>query len=184
MDYNTTTELQEYLDRNEKLIWSGQPKKGVVFRTSDVFLIPFSLLWCSFAVFWITTAFMSGAPLFFVLFGIPFVIMGLVLVFGRFFIDAKRREKTYYGVTDNRIIIKSGIYKTSIESIPLKTLSNIEYTENRDGSGTINVGPKNAMQVWGNGMNWWPGVKASPSLDLIPDVRQVYNKIIEIQKAG
>lgn len=38
------------------------------------------------------------------------------------------------------------------------------------------------MMRWGNGMNWWPGIKETPSLDLIQDVRKVYNKIIEIQK--
>lgn len=180
MDYNVTTELQQHLDTNEKLIWTGRPKTGVVFRIADIFLIPFSLLWCGFAIFWVIMA--SQGSIFFAMFGIPFVVIGLIFVFGRFIIDAKQRENTYYGLTDDRIIIKSGIYNKSIKSLNIKTLSDIEYVEKNDGSGTINIGPKNPMMMWGNGMNWWPGVKASPSLDLIPDVRKVYNKIIEIQK--
>jgi hypothetical protein len=32
-------------------------------------------------------------------------------------------------------------------------------------------------------MSWWPGVRQTPSLDLIQEVRKVYNKIIEIQRA-
>ncbi len=36
--------------------------------------------------------------------------------------------------------------------------------------------------IWGNGMNWWPGIKANPQLDLIQNVRKVYNQIIEIQQ--
>ncbi|MFY7943703.1 MAG: hypothetical protein ACOVNZ_03940 [Crocinitomicaceae bacterium] len=183
MDFNVTTELRQHLESNEKLVWTGRPKTGIVFRTADIFLIPFSLFWCGFAIFWFTSALASGAPFFFAMFGIPFVVMGLIFVFGRFIIDAKQRENTYYGVTDDRIIIKSGIYRKSIKSLNIKTLSEIEYVEKNDGSGTINIGPKNPMMIWGNGMNWWPGVKATPSLELIPDVRKVYNKIIEIQKS-
>ena len=112
MDYNLTTELQEHLDTNEKLIWTGQPKKGIVFRTADIFLIPFSLLWCGFAIFWVIMA--SQGSIFFAMFGIPFVIIGLIFVFGRFIIDAKQRENTYYGLTDDRIIIKSGVYKKTL----------------------------------------------------------------------
>lgn len=181
MDYNLTTDLQEHLDSNEKLIWAGQPKKGIFFRTSDIFLIPFSLLWCGFAIFWVIMA--SHGSIFFAMFGIPFVFIGLIFVFGRFIIDAKQRENTFYGLTDDRIIIKSGVYKKSIKSLNIRTLSDIEYDEKNDGSGTINIGPKNPMMMmWGSGMSWWPGIKATPSLDLIQDVRKVYNKIIEIQK--
>ena len=182
MDTNLTNELQQHLETNETLVWTGKPKTGIVFRSTDLFLIPFSLLWCGFAIFWFTTALSSGAPFFFALFGIPFVIMGLIFVFGRFIIDAKQRENTYYGITEDRIIIKSGVFKKSIQSLNIKTLSDIEYVEKNDGSGTITIGPKNPMMVWGNGMNWWPGVKVTPALDLIQDVRKVYGKIIEIQK--
>lgn len=183
MDYNLTAELQEHLDTNEKLIWTGQPKKGIVFRSVDIFLIPFSLLWCGFAIFWEFSVISNGGPFFLKLWGIPFVLIGLIFVFGRFIIDAKQRENTVYGLTDERIIIKSGVFKKTIKSLNIRTLSDIEYDEKNDGSGTINIGPKNPMMsMWGNGMNWWPGIKATPSLDLIPEVRTVYNKIIEIQK--
>lgn len=100
MEYYDITELQQYLDTNEKLLWTGRPKTGIVFRTADIFLIPFSLLWCGFAIFWVTMA--SQASIFFAMFGIPFVVIGLMLVFGRFIIDAKLRAHTYYGLTNNR----------------------------------------------------------------------------------
>jgi len=182
MDYNVNSELQQHLEPGEKLIWTGRPKTGIVFRTADIFLIPFSLLWCGFAIFWFTTALASGAPFFFLIFGSVFVVIGLVFVFGRFLIEAKQRENTYYGLTEDRIIIKSGVYTKTVKSLNIRTLSDIEYVEKKDGSGTINIGPKNPMMMWGNGMNWWPGVKATPSLDLIQDVKKVYNRIIEIQK--
>lgn len=182
MDFKTSNELKDHLDINENLIWTGRPKKGIIFRASDIFLIPFSILWCGFAIFWFTTALASGAPFFFALFGVPFVIVGLNFVFGRFIIDAKHRANTIYGLTDNRIIIKSGIFSQSIKSLNIKTISDIEYEEKGDGSGTITIGPKNPMMTWGRGLELYPGNKTTPSLDLIQDVRKVYNKIIEIQK--
>jgi hypothetical protein len=183
MDFIIETELQQYLDTNEKLVWAGQPKKGIQFRTADIFIIPFSLLWCGFAIFWFSTALNSGAPFFFSLFGIPFVVFGLIFVFGRFIIDAKQRESTYYGVTQDRIIIKSGLFRKTIKSLNIRTLSDIEYTEKGDGSGTINIGPRNPYLMRGYGMNGWAGRQATPSLDMIQEVRKVYSKIIEIQKS-
>jgi len=181
MDYITSIKLQEHLSFNEKLIWTGHPKKGIVFRTADIYLIPISLLWCGFAIFWMIMA--AQGSIFFAIFGIPFVVIGLIFVFGRFIIDAKQRENTYYGLTEDRIIIKSGVFKKSVKSLNIKTLSDIEFDEKSDGSGTINIGPRNPTMMLGNGMSWWPGIRQTPSLDLIPDVRKVYNKIIEIQRA-
>ncbi len=180
--FNLTSELQEHLDINERLIWTGQPKKGIVFRTADIFLIPFSVLWCYFSILWEISVFSTDTPLFFKLWDIPFILVGLISLFGRFIIDAKQRENTFYGLTDYRIIIKSGVFKKSIKSLNVRTLPEIEYEEKHDGSGTIYIGPKKPIMIWGNGINWWPRVKPTPSLNLIQNVRQVYKKIIEIQK--
>jgi hypothetical protein len=175
------SELRQHLDSNETLIWADQPKSGIVFRSADIFLIPFSLLWCGFAIFWFVGVLTSGAAIF-ALFGVPFIIMGLIFVFGRFIIDSMQREHTLYGLTEDRIIISYGVFSKKIKSINLRTLSDIEYDEKEDGSGTINIGPKNPSMMWGNGMSWWPGMRATPQLDLIPNVRQVYNQIILLQK--
>ncbi|MDP4723728.1 MAG: PH domain-containing protein [Crocinitomicaceae bacterium] len=180
MENDLSKAFQGHLDTNEKLIWTGQPKKGIVFRTADLFLIPFSLAWCGFAIFWFVSALRSVVP-FFALFGVPFVIIGLIFVFGRFVIDAKQRANTFYALTEERIIIKSGIYKKSIKSLNLRTLSDIELEEKSNGSGTISIGPKNPMLIWNNGMNWMPGANATPSLDLIEDARKVYKLIVDLQ---
>lgn len=65
-------EHSEYLDGREKLPWTGQPKSGMVFRSADIFLIPFSLLWCGFAICGIIMAFQGSLA--FVMCGIPFAI--------------------------------------------------------------------------------------------------------------
>jgi len=177
---NLQSELREHLDRDESLIWAGKPKQGIVFRTSDSFIIPFSLFWLGFAIIWTLMA--AQGSWVFALFGIPFVIMGLNFVFGRFIIEKKQREHTTYGITENRILIKSGIFTKNIKSLSIKTLSDIELSENGDGSGTISIGPKNPFNIWGNGLNWWPGMKVNSQLEMISNARKVYNQIIELQR--
>jgi len=100
--------VNQFLNPGEQLLWWGRPKTGLLFRKADIFIIPFSLLWCGFSVFWVYLALSYDAPMYFVLFGIPFVVIGLFLVFGRFFIDAWMRERTYYGITEKRIIRVTG----------------------------------------------------------------------------
>jgi len=79
----------------------------------------------------------TQAPFFFKLWGIPFVLVGLYIVVGRFFVDARTRGRTFYGVTSERIIIISGVFSRQTKSLQLRTLSDISLTERADGSGTI-----------------------------------------------
>ncbi len=140
-NYAIESELSPNLSSDEKLIWAGKPKTGIIFRSSDVFLIPFSLLWCGFTVFWETSVIASGAPFFFKIWGIPFVLAGLYITGGRFFIDAKKRANTVYGITSDRIIIKSGIFNQSIKSLNIRTLTDITIDQKSDNSGTVTLGP-------------------------------------------
>ena len=105
-------QIEAQLSRDEKVLWAGQPKQGVILRGADALMIPFSLMWGGFAIFWELSVLQSDAPAIFVLFGIPFVLIGLYLIVGRFFFDAKQRANTYYGVTDERVIIIDGFSKT------------------------------------------------------------------------
>ena len=143
-------------------------------------MVPFSLLWGGFAIFWETSVIMSGAPFFFALFGIPFVLVGLYIIFGRFLIDTKQRERTFYGVTDQRIVIISGTFGRKVKSLNLRTLSDISLNENVDHSGTITFGATHPISWW-MGNTTWPGMPTAPSFEMIPEARTVYMKIREAQ---
>ncbi|MBF4607746.1 hypothetical protein [Curtobacterium sp. VKM Ac-1393] len=96
---------REQLRPDEHLYWAGTSDPAKLFTARDGFLVPFSILWCGFAVFWTITATRGGAPFFFPLFGSVFVLMGLHLVFGRFIVKRHRKRTTVYAVTSRRALI-------------------------------------------------------------------------------
>lgn len=96
------------LQPGERLLWSGGSDPAVVVAPRDAFLIPFSVVWCGFVAFWLTTAITSGAPWFFVAFGSLFVVIGLHMLVGRFFVKRHRKRTTVYAVTDRRAFLTNG----------------------------------------------------------------------------
>jgi hypothetical protein len=177
--------LASQLVAGERLLWSGQPRQGVFLRASDAFLIPFSLLWGGFAIFWEYSVLSMGeAPLFFALWGLPFVVIGLYFIAGRFFVDAKQRANTVFGVTNQRVLIMSGLFNRKVKSVNLRTLSDISLDERANGTGTVSFGPTNPFALWGSAGMAWPGMPtASPAFELIPNARSVY-EIVRKAQAG
>jgi hypothetical protein len=185
MDANSSLAISKELGSGERLLWSGRPKQGVVFRGSDLFLIPFSLLWCGFAVFWEATVITGGAPLLFRLWGIPFVLVGLYMVFGRFLVEAKQRARTIYGLTDKDVVIVSGLLTRKVKRLNLRTLSDVSLEERAERRGTITFGPTPSSYAWCGGGSW-PGMArtAVPSFDMIENARGVYDLILTTQRGA
>jgi hypothetical protein len=185
MDANPTLVLSKELASGERLLWSGRPQQGVVVRRTDLFLIPFSLLWCGFAVFWEATVLTSKAPLLFRLWGIPFVLVGLYLVVGRFLVDAHQRGQTVYGLTDQNVVIVSGLRTRTVKRLTLRTLSDVSLEERSDRRGTITFGPTSPASAWFAGGSW-PGMGRTmvPSFDLIENARVVYDLILRTQRGA
>jgi Bacterial PH domain len=175
--------LELQLAAGERLLWTGQPRQGVLLRAADAYLIPFSLLWGGFAIFWEVGALSTDAPFFFKLWGVPFVLAGLYIMVGRFFADARQRDKTYYGVTNERVIIVSGILSRKVKSLNLRTLTDVSLDEKSDGSGTITFGAANPMSWWSGGVSFpgW-GQSSTPGFELIREAKKVYEIIRNAQR--
>jgi hypothetical protein len=182
MSEDFTDIFEAELEAQEHLLWSGQPQQGLMLRSSDMLLIPFSIMWGGFAIFWEVGVATSGAPFFFLLWGGMFVLVGLYFMIGRFFIDAQQRAQTYYAVTSERIIIVSGLLRREVRSLSLKGLPDMTFSQGRDGRGSIVFGSSptnNPMVVRG-----WPGTEKvlPPTFEMINEARAVYDKIRAAQK--
>jgi hypothetical protein len=176
-------ELRTLLEPGETLLWQGYPRRGLMLRPQDATLIPFSLIWGGFAIFWEWSVISSArAPVFFELWGIPFVCVGLYLIGGRFIWDAMSRAQTIYAVTNQRVVIISGVGRRNMRSLELQTLAETNLTETSDGRGTITFGPVNPYSAFGRS---WPGTGrvASPAFESIMRARDVL-KIIRDATSG
>jgi hypothetical protein len=110
--------------------------------------------------------------------------MGLHIIFGRFLVDAKQRANTFYGVTNQRIIIVSGLLNKKIKSLNLRTLSDVSVDERATGRGTISFGASNLSSWWTSGMAW-PGMpSAPPAFELIENPKAVLETIRKAQGAA
>jgi hypothetical protein len=164
------------LNGDEQLLWAGKPKEGIFFRTSDVFFMPFSILWGGGAIFLEYHMIVNKVPLFFAIWGIPFVLIGLYMMVGRFYVEAITRASTAYGVTNQRIIIISQYIYRRMQCIPLITIENIIIEQRNDGSGTIII--KGNIPFSRYSSLRWPGLRpVIPSLEFIVNVRGVYDML-------
>ncbi|WP_108485181.1 aspartate carbamoyltransferase catalytic subunit [Oceaniglobus ichthyenteri] len=100
---------EDILDPGETILWQGAPDPQVRL-TGGLGQSLFGLFFAGFALFWIAAAAFIGNDTGFVgmvfpLFGVPFLLIGLYMVFGRFIWDAYVRRGTFYTLTNKRAYI-------------------------------------------------------------------------------
>jgi hypothetical protein len=195
--------LRSDLAPGETLFWAGRPLRGVLLSLHDVFLIPFSLVWGGFALFWecfagwafvegAPTAFRAGTYAFFVMFPFmllfagPLVVFGQFLLWGRFVYDARRRERTFYGLSESRAIVLVERRRRSLTSISLEEHAWVEVVEERRGRGSIRFARSNATSTADERDVWsWPmrRRKALPRFELIDQAGAVKERVRKAQRA-
>jgi hypothetical protein len=160
----------------------GRPAGGIILTGRDTFLIPFSILWCGFVVFWIIGVLSSGAGAF-ALFGLAFLCFGLFFGIGRFLADAWLRSGMIYGLTDRRILILKAKPSVDFTSMDLSRLPQAQIIERGDGRGTVRFGPP--VSLFGSGRAgfamWMPSLDPTPQFIAIPDARRVFDLV---QRSG
>ena len=115
------TTIHNYLQSGEEILWEGQSLQvnRVTLNKSGILWLSFSILWVAMAI--IMTSFIKTTDstgmffkLVFPLFGLPFIAIGIFMVF---IVPAKQRKidsSTYYYVTNERIIINIDTVKTHV----------------------------------------------------------------------
>jgi len=112
------------------------------------------------------------APFFFCLWGVPFVLVGLYLIAGRFFVDARRRARTFYGLTGTRALIVVTGSTSTLTALDLAGQKHIELSEEARGRGSIRFGPPGGRRS-----------PAPPTFDSIAEVSAVYAQVRDAQRA-
>jgi hypothetical protein len=79
------------------------------------------------------------------LWGIPFVLIGQYMIGGRFLVDAWRKRRTSYAVTNRRILLLQEGWKRKTKLVFLESLPELSY----EGTsiGTVWLGPKFSPSV-------------------------------------
>jgi hypothetical protein len=179
INLDTKEELRRSLRKDEKLVWSGRPKTGIVLRRTDIFLIPFGLA-LFFPIPWQFRDWEINFSFF--IWTIPSGLICFYFIFGHLLVDARIRAKTVYGITSERIIIKTNSdLRLETHSLDIKELSDILLTEKEDKSGTITFGTSDRRTKMFRGMEM-PGLEQPPRLELIEDVKAVHDKILDLKR--
>ena len=113
------------------------------------------------------------------LWGVPFLIAGIYLIFGRFFHDAAIRKRLSYAVTDQRTLVLKGLSSAKLKSLDIDRLPKLELSEHGDGTGTIEM--EGDSSFFGSRMNgfgyWTPALSNATQFFRIDQPRKVYELI-------
>lgn len=173
IDSRAAMKMQPEMLSGENLHWAGMPDPNVIFHSDDWATVPFTLVWTGFFVFWEGNALgylgnsarHEGPSWFMVLWGVPFLLMGQYIVWGRFFHDAWLKRRTYYGVTSRRVLIVQEGRKRKTKWMFLEAIPMIE----REGTtmGTLWFGEKRPIIV-GRRSGWKSRGMSRFTLDDVP----------------
>ena len=192
----------------ETLLWSGQPQQGFLLRRSDLIWVPISLaagglsvavegwlVWTLWQVLQLGDH--SSMGLFILvglgvlaLVGLVLVLLAAFLVLGRFWFDSLRRQKTFYALTDRRVMICSTIIKKRIRSVALDPKIKVILAPHANRSGSIYL--NSDVYAWWllMGPPWWlplwPDVEAyqPPFVERIAQAEEVYKQIKQLTRAA
>lgn len=142
LPYDLRQLVERELNADETTAWVGRPRPirmAIKALPMALFAIPFT----GFAVYWMYSASGfkmpnggNGGVSFFSLFGVPFVIVGVGLLFSPLW-KMRVAKRTVYAVTNKRAIVFEGGWGTSVRSFGPDQLQNMNRKQRSDGSGDI-----------------------------------------------
>ena len=128
----------------ETIVWHAKPDwTSYVFRSILNPAAPFGIFWTA-GVFWMFSQVMSpGTPIFILLFFIPFLVTGPLMIFGPSLSAVLSYGKTQYVITGQRIITQSGMIGVNTRFIELDKIQEVDVhigaMDRIFGTGTVVV---------------------------------------------
>jgi hypothetical protein len=186
IDQSTFQRIQPELLPAESIVWGGRPVTSVIFHKEDAFLIPFSLLWGGFAIFWEASVLglwgHNGSWVFGAIWGIPFVVFGQYLIWGRFLYTAWLKRRTAYAVTNRRVLAVQEGRTQRVASAYLDSLPALIKESGSNGIGVLRFKP----QLMNGRFGWrsWNSLEvgALPAFVDVQEIDSVYRLVADLRE--
>jgi hypothetical protein len=172
-----TNVVSRYLEPDEELLWAGQPPRGFVYRTSDIIIAPIGMVLFLYALSLEAKGLsMANGPVG-LLYALPLTLFALYLAFGRFLLDLRIRNKTFYAITDKRVFIVSGFNGDKVRSLNVDQWR-ISIDDGGNGWGTV-IFDSDRGSSWLNLL--FPGMATQIALEEVPRLQDVTKSIKQAQ---
>jgi hypothetical protein len=175
------SEIAGYLKAGEIIKWIGQPIGGLRVRDVDMIIIPNTIILLGFGCILSVTTIHYHADFIFIFFGFSITLLGIYLIFPRFFLEKLKREATYYCITSQRVLILSGRRKRKFQSLPLQAITTMQITDEKNDEGYISFGENNALFSWLLG-RFFSASETIPGFDKIKNVSMVFEILVQARE--
>lgn len=122
---NQKIDFNSSLEPGEVILWEGEGKAPKNSGSSGCSQRFFAIFWLGFSIFWTVGATAGGGL--FGLFGVPFILIGIVLLF-------KKDPKPHYAITNMKVMSDvNGFFNTT----PYETITSARIQHDNDGTADI-----------------------------------------------
>ncbi len=189
MRYNLESEIKSLLNDNEEIMFCEQPRQGLIFYDSSIFLMPliFIIVLCS-GMFVYIGIIMSNLSMIIITGIITFIF--LIPTAGGFYFDSRKRASIIFCITDKRIIfLRHNSFNKFIKVFDINKHENFDFEVTfKNGTGNLKLGkhvpliPKNPFLPWGTGTVSWSGkINTGFEIESINNVKEKFEKIQELR---
>jgi hypothetical protein len=177
--------LKDPLAPGEEILWTGRPYGGFYLDPRCIFPAMFGVFFLIFALLAMARILADPKPMpmdGFVFLTFWFVGVGSVsiyFVFGRFWLDARRRQRIHYTLTNQRVIICSGLIVPKKTVVDLASINNLSWESALHGRGHVLFAPRSeAIAAWFHpGFNPWYLGLGVPAFELVDEPERLFELV-------
>lgn len=181
------------LEEGEHILWQGQPVPGIdwsqLFGPQTIVgavFTGFSMFWMAASAMMISTGDTPFPFNLFPLFGLPFLLIGLFMLFGHVLLDAYVRRGTWYSVSTRQFFIARNIYgRKRLEAVRIANVSEVKLLDETPGSVIVEVERPlgfHTSQRPGRGVGGMATERQTYRLARIAEARQVWQMLRDQQR--
>lgn len=178
---DTPTEWDAYLDPGEVILWQGRPSQRLQASRRAAPLVLFGLAFGGFALGWIWLVAQAGG--YFWVFGLPFLLLGLIFSTLAPVIGPLQRRATWYTLTNRRAFIATDLpfLGRRLDDYPIHPGTPLRLEQNGP-LGSVYFSQRRITKSS-------PRARKSPlnlpvGFEMIPDAPQVLTLLQEVQDAA